>query len=206
MGFVYLLRQPIGTTKIGYTNSPDTRLKQYRTVFPGIDYQLLFQTDSPKQVETMLHKLYASRHVHGEWYFLTGKDKNLIAQIGDLPSPLEEMEKIFASESLTDYCRLEAAQEFKEEQYWHLFTMVMEKFQPAVEEARQVKESGELPVTYGKTFARLSTRFEQLQICWKWVVRTGYPLPADMVVECDRMLGGKTAIWEQSRTVRKARE
>lgn len=74
-GWIYLITD--GTyTKIGLSkNHPEKRIKQLQTgsAVP-LELVYIFEVDDMHQVEGILHKQYASRHVHLEWFDLTRGD------------------------------------------------------------------------------------------------------------------------------------
>lgn len=58
--------------KIGRSTNPQFRLGQLQAGTPNkLKLQTVVKTNSPKQIERLLHDLYSERHQTGEWYDLT---------------------------------------------------------------------------------------------------------------------------------------
>lgn len=75
-GYVYLLKETNGIHyKIGRTNNPENRVKEFGVKLPfKVEYTHLIQTDDMYALEAELHIRYASKRVDGEWFLLSEDD------------------------------------------------------------------------------------------------------------------------------------
>jgi len=83
MDTIYLLKDPVGYYKIGFTkNLLTNRVKQLQTGCSGnfeIIYQ--FQTNHKRKLETSLHNLFKHKHVNREFYDLDLEDEKIFKQL-----------------------------------------------------------------------------------------------------------------------------
>lgn len=78
-GYVYLIKSPSSSYKIGRTIDPDNRMKVFSVKLPfEVEYVALIQTDDMKTLETSLHQRFAHLHINGEWFALTPADVEYI--------------------------------------------------------------------------------------------------------------------------------
>lgn len=77
--YIYCISDGKELCKFGFSNNPETRLKSLQTGNPNkltIVESIFVETDVSK-LEKKLHREYAMRRVHGEWFNATpseGKD------------------------------------------------------------------------------------------------------------------------------------
>lgn len=78
--YVYLI-SGIGLTKIGIADNVKTRLKNFRAGSP-VELSLIysFKINDALSVESFLHKKYADKRHHGEWFSLSDQDIESIRQ------------------------------------------------------------------------------------------------------------------------------
>lgn len=82
-GYVYLVKDKAGNYKIGITASdPDMRIRQLSNYGKtGIEVVSVFYSDNPRQTEASLHKRFANKCIHGEWFQLDEDDLDHIATL-----------------------------------------------------------------------------------------------------------------------------
>ena len=68
-GFVYIMQDYSGLYKIGYSNNPDNRLKQFKTGNPKINMYANYPAN--RLDERLLHKLFEEYRDDGEWFKLS---------------------------------------------------------------------------------------------------------------------------------------
>lgn len=83
--YVYVLHDTdvTGMFKIGRTADPEKRILNFGVHLPftvGIVH--IIPTDNMVQLETMLHRRFASKRVKGEWFILDGDDLDYIWALG----------------------------------------------------------------------------------------------------------------------------
>jgi hypothetical protein len=73
-GYVYLLKSEKGY-KIGYSIRPQDRLKTFHIKLPfHVEYEHLIATDDMVETERKLHRIFAHKHINGEWFDLSPED------------------------------------------------------------------------------------------------------------------------------------
>jgi len=74
-GYVYLLQSPSENYKIGYSATPEDRVKTFKNTLPfEVEYICLIPTDNMRKLEGELHDRFEDRRVEGEWFALTEND------------------------------------------------------------------------------------------------------------------------------------
>jgi len=74
-GYVYLLQSPSEYYKIGFSATPEDRVKTFKNKLPfEVEYICLIPTDNMKKLEGELHDRFEDRRVDGEWFALTEND------------------------------------------------------------------------------------------------------------------------------------
>jgi hypothetical protein len=74
-GCVYLMRADNGAYKIGLSRRPRERVQQLRrNRFGTIEVLHVIETDNMRALERELHKRYADKQIHGEWFMLDESD------------------------------------------------------------------------------------------------------------------------------------
>lgn len=68
----FMSRSKSSLTKIGYTDNLDQREKSLQSVDPSV--HVVCSWKAPIKLEKMLHKKYAHRRRHGEWFEMTSED------------------------------------------------------------------------------------------------------------------------------------
>jgi hypothetical protein len=53
--------------KIGYSEDPEERLKQFQTGNPR-DLEVMCEFECPRSTESHFHKIFKPFHIRGEWY------------------------------------------------------------------------------------------------------------------------------------------
>lgn len=83
-GYVYVLKSPTGTFKIGRSKDPNDRIKTFNVKLPfEVEFEHLIKTDDMYQLESQLHKRFAAQRVGGEFFSLTQSDIDMIK--GEFP-------------------------------------------------------------------------------------------------------------------------
>ncbi len=83
-GYVYLLRTIHDSTlyKIGRTNNPDNRLRTFNVKLPfPVEYEHLIKSDDMYQLESNLHRRFASQRINGEFFRLSETDVGYIKSL-----------------------------------------------------------------------------------------------------------------------------
>lgn len=81
-GYVYLLRGPDGTYKIGKTKNPDDRRRTFNVKLPfRVEYVTLIETNDMTLLESDLHKRFKHKNVDGEWFNLDDDDVEYIKRL-----------------------------------------------------------------------------------------------------------------------------
>ena len=70
-GWIYVLDDGMGHFKIGWAYNLDRRVKDLKIQLPfKVRVAYAFETDNPRQVESILHRYFADRRLNGEWFAL----------------------------------------------------------------------------------------------------------------------------------------
>jgi hypothetical protein len=81
IGFTYILESDLGF-KIGMTKNIQDRNKIFEVKIPfQWSYKRIFSLERYKDMEKMLHELFESKKIYGEWFNLTEKDLILAEQL-----------------------------------------------------------------------------------------------------------------------------
>lgn len=81
-GFVYIIQASSGHIKIGKANNVQGRLATLRTASPfPLKIISTLHCEDPLAIESMLHKRFASKRTHGEWFFVNPKELECLSNI-----------------------------------------------------------------------------------------------------------------------------
>ena len=76
-GWIYVLDDGMGHHKIGWAYNLDQRVKWLKIQLPfKVRVAYAFETDNPRQVESMLHRYFAGKRLNGEWFALNDDPKS----------------------------------------------------------------------------------------------------------------------------------
>jgi hypothetical protein len=74
-GFIYVLRGANGWCKIGKTHSPAERIDSYSPKLPfPVELAFIFISLDMHKAERLIHKHFAAKRSHGEWFVLSDED------------------------------------------------------------------------------------------------------------------------------------
>lgn len=77
VGFVYLMKNERGFTKIGYTTkSPEFREKTLQSDNPNVELLFSISLSNAKRIEGFLHEEFSNYRIRGEWFDLSQDDIN----------------------------------------------------------------------------------------------------------------------------------
>ena len=81
IGFCYIIRSEYGY-KIGMSKSIHSRSKTFNVKLPfQWEFREVYALERYKDMEKMLHELFESKHINGEWFDLSEKDIQLSDQL-----------------------------------------------------------------------------------------------------------------------------
>ncbi len=80
-GYVYLMRNTKGVSKIGMSDDPDRRLKVISRKYKGTKLLHIIPADQMDKAEIALQDKYRSEHIRGDWFSLSGDDITAIQSI-----------------------------------------------------------------------------------------------------------------------------
>jgi len=80
--YVYVISDGIGHYKIGRSNSPFSRMAHFQAGNAlTLKLELMIPTINSNDLESSLHKKFADKRIHGEWFSLTRKDLNHLHEL-----------------------------------------------------------------------------------------------------------------------------
>jgi|SRR5688572_16922262 len=92
-GYLYVLESS-NLYKIGYSFDPDTRLRRLQTgSATPLTVVHLIRTPHFRELEKKLHRRFAAKRIHGEWYALDNADIEYMARLDGFGMTAEDREK-----------------------------------------------------------------------------------------------------------------
>lgn len=102
-GFIYFIAaEPLEAVKIGFSRyHPASRMSQLQ-IGSAAPLKLLAFVEGSLKEEAALHQLFASLHIHGEWFRIEGKLQYLLSQISSrsLDDPVQPIFDTFVLQQI----------------------------------------------------------------------------------------------------------